>query len=66
MQINTDIIHDHHNLDSLIAAASLHPTETIRDKLIEAEIDGFGRHIGFGAAMHYWYSVLPDNGSKAV
>lgn len=66
MQINTDIIETTHNLDALVRAARLHPTETIRDKLIEAEIDGFGRHIGFGAAMHYWHSVLPDNGSKAV
>ena len=44
MQINNDIIETSHNLDALIAAAKINPTESIVQKLIDKHIDPAGNH----------------------
>lgn len=58
MKINPNIIETSHDLDALIRAAKIHPTEGIIQKLIDLEIDGNGNHIGFAAATHYWHQAL--------
>lgn len=51
------IIHDHKNLDSLIEAFRLHPTECLRQKLIDLEVDYNGNYVGFGDANYIWHKV---------
>lgn len=58
---NNNIIETNHDLDALIRAAKTTPTECIRDKLIEREIDYNGNFVGFDAANHIWRKVIPDN-----
>lgn len=48
------------NVDALIRAAALCPTVTIRDALIDLEIDYHGNAIGFDAANALWHRLIPD------
>jgi len=54
MRINKDIIHDHHEIDSLIEAARLQPTETIIQKLIDLGLDYRGNYVGIAEAAYIW------------
>ena len=58
MLINTDIIHTHHDLDALIAAARLHPTQDIIERLIDLEIDYHGNAVGFDQANYVWRKAM--------
>jgi len=51
------IIHDHKNLDALIEAFRLHPTEYLRQKLIDLEIDYLGNYVGFQEANYLWHKI---------
>lgn len=57
---NPNMIETTHNLDALIKAAQLHPTEAIRDCLIEKEIDNHGNFVGFAEAAYIWHKLIPD------
>lgn len=55
---NPDVIETVHDLDALIRAAKLKPTENIIQALIDAELDGNGRFVGFDAANRYWHEAI--------
>lgn len=57
MFINSDIVETNHNIDSLIAAFRLHPTESLRQKLIDLEIDYQGNYVGFDEANYIWHKI---------
>jgi len=59
MLLNTNIIETNHDLDALIRIAHVHPSERLRDKLIECEIDAHGSHVGFAAANYIWHVLMP-------
>jgi len=54
MRINKDIIHDRHEIDSLIEAARLHPTESIIQKLIDLGLDYRGNYVGIAESAYIW------------
>jgi len=60
MLLNTNIIETNHDLDALIRIAHVHPSERLRDKLIDCEIDDHGNFVGFALSNKIWHDVIPD------
>ena len=60
MLMNNDIIETNHDLDSLIRIAHTHPSERLRDKLIDCEIDDHGNHVGFAMSNYIWHQAIKD------
>ena len=58
--VNQNMLHDHHDLDALIRAALLHPTEQIKEKLIEAGIDNHGDFVGYAVSQWVWDKLIPS------
>ncbi len=61
MLMNANIIETSHDLDALIRIAHVHPSERLRDKLIECEIDDHGNHVGYAMSNYIWHSAIPDS-----
>lgn len=65
MSFNENIIHDHHEIDSLIAAAKALPTESIIQNLIDKHIDPNGNNCQPQFCAFLWrkavYINKPDN-----
>lgn len=57
--INENIIHDHHEIDSLIAAAKICPTESIVQNLIDKHIDPNGNHCEPAFCAFIWRKAVP-------
>jgi len=57
---NLTMLHESRNIDALIRAMKLCPTETLRDHLIDLEIDQHGRWVGFDLANSIWHRAYPD------
>ncbi len=60
MLMNNDIIETNHDLDSLIRIARVHPSERLRDKLIDCEIDDHGNYVGYAQANYIWHQAIKD------
>lgn len=55
---NNNMIETIHNLDALIAAARIHPTESLIQKIIDKELDYNGNHCGPGFSAFIWRKVF--------
>lgn len=55
------MINDHKDIDALIRAAAIHPTEQIRDKLIDMHVDNHGNAISPQLSNHLWHCLIPDD-----
>ena len=60
MVVNHDIIETSHDIDALIRIAQVHPSERLRDKLIEVEVDHVGNHVDYAIANYIWHKLIPD------
>ncbi len=58
---NPDIIENYHNLDALIAAAKIHPTEHLIQKIIDKELDYNGNHCEPAFSAFLWRKVFHIN-----
>lgn len=58
---NPDKLHDSHHLDSLVAAARLHPTPELIQKLVDLELDTRGNWVGFDQANFIWHKAVGLN-----
>ena len=59
MEINTDIIETAHDIDALIRIAHTRPSERLRDKLLECEVDHVGNYVGYAASNYIWHHLIP-------
>lgn len=57
---NPDIVETTHDIDALIRIAHTHPSERLREKLIEVEVDQYGNHIEPALAAYVWNKLIPD------
>ena len=56
----------HDPLDELIEKARVNPTFEARQALIDAEIDGTGRWVGYDAACWYWSHAIVSRDSCVI
>lgn len=67
---NSNIIETTHNLDSLIAAAKIHPTEQIIQKIIDKNIDPNGNYCETAFCAFLWRKAFhissPDTVSTTL
>lgn len=52
------MIHDHINLDALIAAAKIHPTEDLIQKIIDKNLDPNGNYCEPAFCAFIWRKVF--------
>lgn len=57
---NPNIVETTHDIDALIRIAQTHPSERLREKLIEVEVDQNGNHIEPALAAYVWNKLIPD------
>jgi len=55
------IIHDYHDIDGLIRAAKLHPTESLIQKLIDKHIDPTGNDCQPQFCAYLWRKAVKKN-----
>jgi len=60
------MIHDHINLDALIAAAKIHPTESLIQKIIDKELDYNGNHCEPDFSAYIWRKIFHINSQDTV
>lgn len=57
---NPNVIETTHDIDALIRIAQTHPSERLREKLIEVEVDHLGNHVDYSVANYIWHKLIPD------
>ena len=60
MNMNHNIIETSHDIDALIRIARVHPSERLRDKLIDLEIDSNGTYVGYAESNYIWRKIISD------
>ena len=58
MNLNTDLIETSHDIDSLISAAKLHPTESLIQNLIDKHIDPNGNDCQPQFCAYLWRKAV--------
>jgi len=57
---NPNVIETNHDIDALIRIAHIHPSERLREKLIDVQVDQNGNHIEPALAAYVWNQLIPD------
>ena len=57
---NQNLIETTKDIDALIRIAHIHPSERLREKLIDSEVDQNGNHIEPALAAYVWNRLIPN------
>ena len=63
---NSQIIHDHHDIDALLSAAKIHPTENIIQGLIDKKIDPNGNYCEPQFCAFLWRKAVHINSTDTA